>query len=76
MSADPQYDERELLLRVAEGDESAFTQVFNLYARLLFPFLARITKSKAVAEELIQEVLLRVWINRGIRINRAKQKSN
>ncbi len=64
MSADPQYDEKELLLRVAEGDESAFTHVFNLYARLLFPFLTRITKSKAVAEELIQEVLLRVWINR------------
>jgi RNA polymerase sigma-70 factor (ECF subfamily) len=58
------YEEKLLLLNVAEGDEKAFRQVFELYGKLLFPFLFRLVKSGALAEELIQEVMLRVWLNR------------
>ena len=58
------FSERELLMHVAEGDEKAFKQVFELYAKLLYPFLFRTVKSSELAEELIQEVMLRVWLNR------------
>ena len=61
---EPPYSEKELLMQVAEGDEKAFRQVFELYAKLLYPFLFRTVKSSVLAEELIQEVMLRVWINR------------
>jgi len=51
-------------MRVAGGDETAFKRIFELYAKLLYPFLYRTVKSSVVAEELIQEVMLRVWLNR------------
>ncbi len=58
------YDEKTLLLQVADGDEKAFKQLFELYGKLLYPFLFRTVKSKASAEELIQETMLKVWLNR------------
>ena len=58
------YSEKDVLMRVADGDETAFKLVFELYGKLLYPFLYRTVKSSAVAEELIQEVMLRVWLNR------------
>ncbi len=59
-----QTEEADLLLLVSEGNEPAFKALFALYARLLFPFLARLTGSETDAEEIIQETLLRVWIHR------------
>lgn len=58
------YEEKELLLQIAEGNEIAFKQLFELYGKLLYPFLFRTVKSKSVAEELIQETMLKVWISR------------
>jgi RNA polymerase sigma-70 factor (family 1) len=57
-------DEKELLLKIAEGNEKAFIQLFELYGKLLYPFLYRTVKSKPIAEELIQETMLKVWLNR------------
>jgi RNA polymerase sigma factor (sigma-70 family) len=58
------YHEKELLLLVANGDERAFKELFRLYAKLLFPFFVKLTRSHLAAEELIQETMLRVWQNR------------
>jgi RNA polymerase sigma-70 factor (ECF subfamily) len=57
-------DEKALLLRIAEGDESAFRELYQLYGKLLFPFLVRLTGSEDIADEIIQEVFLRVWFSR------------
>ncbi len=65
MSTDSQHtNETDLLLLVAEGDEAAFKLLFDLYARLLFPFLVRLTGSDADAEDILQETMLRVWVHR------------
>lgn len=58
------YDEKELLLKAAEGDENAFKELYDCYERMLRPFLTELTKSSDTAGDLIQETLLRVWINR------------
>lgn len=58
------YEEKLLLMNIAEGNEKAFRQLFELYGKLLFPYLFRLVKSGTLAEELIQEVMLRVWLSR------------
>jgi RNA polymerase sigma factor (sigma-70 family) len=58
------YDEKELLLRIADGDEKAFTILYKKYARLLIPFLNRLTRNSGVAEDIIQQALLSAWLHR------------
>ncbi|MBO9682897.1 MAG: hypothetical protein J7502_09565 [Flavisolibacter sp.] len=54
------HTEKELLLLVADSNESAFRQLYDLYDRLLMPCLTDLTKSDHVAEDLVQETMLRV----------------
>jgi len=50
-----------LMLRVAAGDESCFNTLAEKYHRPMIHFLYRIVHNQAVAEELAQEVFLRVY---------------
>lgn len=58
------YKDKELFRGIADGDEVAFTQIFHEYNARLFPFVCKISKSEMVAEEIVQEVFLRLWVNR------------
>lgn len=60
----PPYDEAALLLLIAEGNEKAFTALYRLYVPQLTPFVAGITKSEVMVDEVIQEVFLRLWMSR------------
>jgi RNA polymerase sigma-70 factor (ECF subfamily) len=53
-----------IMLRVAVGDESAFNYLVGKYHRAMINFLYRMVRSQAVAEELAQEVFLRVYRSR------------
>lgn len=57
-------NEKELLLRIAEGDELAFGQIFRSYYSRLLNFVSRIDQSAANVDEVIQETFIRVWISR------------
>jgi RNA polymerase sigma-70 factor (ECF subfamily) len=61
--ANPQTDaeEAELLLSTARGDESAFARVYDRYGPILLGLLLRILRSRAEAEDVLQEVFLQVW---------------
>jgi RNA polymerase sigma-70 factor (ECF subfamily) len=50
-----------IMLRAAAGDESAFTFLVEKHNRPLIHFLYRMVHNQAVAEELAQEVFLRVY---------------
>ena len=50
-----------IMLRVAEGDEASFTYLAEKYHRPIIHFLFRMVGNQAVAEELAQEVFLRVY---------------
>ncbi|MBB5394817.1 RNA polymerase sigma factor [Mucilaginibacter sp. AK015] len=56
--------EKELLLRVARGDEHAFSELFNIHHQLLGTHIYRITDSVEMAEEVVQDVFLKIWMNR------------
>jgi RNA polymerase sigma-70 factor, ECF subfamily len=62
-ASDPSSDAA-VMLRVAQGDESAFTYLVGKYHRAMIHFLFRMVHNQAVAEELAQEVFLRVYRSR------------
>lgn len=55
--------DEDLMLRVAGGDERAFRQLSRRYAARSFALARRITANDADAEEVVQEAMLRVWVN-------------
>lgn len=60
----PPFDEVALALKVAEGDETAFTELYRMYIPLLTPFIYGITKSEIMVDEIVQETFLRLWMSR------------
>jgi len=50
-----------VMLRVAAGDEASFNYLVQKYHRPMIHFLFRMVRNQAVAEELAQEVFLRVY---------------
>ena len=60
VTVDPNSDAA-VMLRVAEGDESSFNYLVEKYHRPMIHFLFRMVHNQAVAEELTQEVFLRVY---------------
>lgn len=59
-ATDPASDAA-VMLRVAAGDEAAFNYLVEKYHRSIISFLYRMVRSQAVAEELAQDVFLRVY---------------
>lgn len=55
------HEDHLLFLRIAEGDPRAFRQVVDQHGPPLVIYLTRLMKSQAEAEEVVQEVFLRVW---------------
>jgi RNA polymerase sigma-70 factor (ECF subfamily) len=55
--------DEELMARVARGDEGAFRLLARRYAGRAIGLARRITGNDADAEEVVQEALLRVWVN-------------
>lgn len=62
-AADPGSDAA-VMLRAAAGDESAFNYLAQKYQRAMIHFLFRMVHNQAVAEELAQDVFLRVYRSR------------
>lgn len=58
------HDELNLFRLIAEGNEKAFSELFHEYNSRLFTVVLKITKSKGDAEEIIQNVFLKLWLNR------------
>ena len=60
-----------VLARVADGDASALTELYERYARPLFAFLYRLAGDRGTAEEILQDTLLAVWRSAGTYQNRS-----
>jgi len=55
----------EVMLRAKTGDDSAFTYLVEKYRRQMVGFMYRMCHNPATAEEMAQEVFLRVYRSRG-----------
>jgi RNA polymerase sigma-70 factor (ECF subfamily) len=54
----------ELLIRLKNGDMLAFDQIYWLYSHKLFSFVFRILKDEAGADDVVQEVFVKIWESR------------
>lgn len=58
------HSDSDLIVRVRAGDEDAFAELFRRYYRGLCYYAARIDVTGTGGEEIVQEVLLRIWVTR------------
>jgi RNA polymerase sigma-70 factor (ECF subfamily) len=59
-----QLTDAEVMLRVKAGDDSAFNYLVDKFRRPMISFMYRMTHNSATAEDLAQEVFLRVYRSR------------
>ncbi len=64
MQKETTIPDNELLQRISAGDEAAFAVMFERYRGKLTVFLTNFLKSEAVAEELVQDVFIKLWQGR------------
>ena len=57
-------EEKELLIKLKEGDEYAFIQVYNENRNKIYSYAYQLSKSASTAEEIVQEVFIRIWQKR------------
>ena len=57
-------DDRELLERIRQGDDAAFDSVFRAHYPPLVGMAEGMVRSRAVAEEIVQDVMLALWRRR------------
>ncbi len=60
----PQHSEQELLYLIANGDESAFSTLFSSYRNKIYSIAYELSESTVVAEEIVQDVFLKIWLRR------------
>lgn len=64
MDSSVQYSDQELLRRIAAGDEQAFSTIFFKYKDLIYSTGLRLTGSVTEAEEIVQDVFVKLWTKR------------
>ncbi len=50
-----------LIQRLQAGDTEAFAEMYDKYSRLIYGLILRMVRNSALAEDLLQEVFLKVW---------------
>ena len=55
---------RELQTKIATDDETAFTQLYLHFGKKLTQFAVSLVRSKEIAEELVEDVFVKLWANR------------
>lgn len=56
-------DEIKLMKRIKARDEEALSELYDLYNRLLFGMIISIVKKREEAEDVLQEVFIKIWDN-------------
>jgi len=57
-------DDAQVMLRVKDGDDAGFDYLVTKFRRPMLAFMYRMAHNSAIAEELVQEVFLRVYRSR------------
>jgi RNA polymerase sigma-70 factor (ECF subfamily) len=55
-----------LIKQIAEGDEAAFRTIFEHYRAPFYSAAFKMTRSGSLAEEIVQEVFVKIWVKRKI----------
>lgn len=60
-----QHNDSELYEEVQKGDQQALELLYDKYEKILYSFSYRMTHHKESAEEVVQEVFIKVWKGQG-----------
>jgi RNA polymerase sigma-70 factor (ECF subfamily) len=56
--------EKELIRQLRQGDHEAFTSLYERYWRQVYNFCRLYLSNRSVAEEVVQEVFIKIWESR------------
>ena len=62
-------NEKELLSCIAADNESAFRKIYDAYRPKIYAYALRLTEHESITDDIIQDVFLKVWINRHSLVN-------
>jgi RNA polymerase sigma-70 factor (family 1) len=57
-------NEEFFLQKIKQSDRNAFQQIFTKYHPILFRYIFYRTKNYSLAQDIVQETFLKVWLNR------------
>ena len=60
------YEEKQLLKKIEGGNEKAFRTLYDAYFNRLSTFTFRLCKSQTITEEIVQDIFVKLWINRAV----------
>ncbi|CAM3876756.1 RNA polymerase sigma factor [Alkalicoccus chagannorensis] len=60
------HDDVQLYERLRAKDQAAMEMIYDKYSRLLFSFAYKVVHSSDAAEEVVQEVLIKLWKGNGV----------
>jgi RNA polymerase sigma-70 factor (ECF subfamily) len=63
-NSEQRSSEDELILSIKSGDSAAFQELFFTYCQPLIRFAHRFVNDVALAEDIVQDVFLKIWSNR------------
>ncbi len=58
------YNEPDLLEQIAKGSEAAFETIVRAYQKRLYSYVYKVTGSREVASDLVQDIFLRLWVRK------------
>ncbi|WP_219226855.1 RNA polymerase sigma factor [Pedobacter antarcticus] len=64
MRVNPFPNEQSVLIKIAAGDHQAFREVYDFYYQSIYKYALHLLKSELLAEEIVQETFLKIWLNR------------
>jgi RNA polymerase sigma-70 factor (family 1) len=56
--------EQRLIIELKRGSQKAFDDIYAMYSKRLFAYCLQYTKSVEDAEDIVQDVFVKLWINR------------
>ena len=59
-------DEKLILAKIAKGDQQAFGILFDFYRNKVYGYALTILQEDTAAEEIVQDVFIKLWIRRKI----------
>jgi len=61
---DTATDDEQLLQKLIAGDQAAFARLFKKYNRTIYHFVIKYVNSPSLADDLTQEVFIKIWESR------------